>query len=227
MVDLVDLVNGHKLALVQLHIASCMPVQEGFRHADDDITMLVAVVVEDSDCEFQLLRIVVLPVVLELVQVSIELRLEKEVLDDDDALRSEYLILHGLASYCFILGGFESGLESTDDRHQEGKSLPGAVDSPDQEIELLPGRIQRNLQSLLLDLSRPILILHAQCFNDVLVQIEILPFLRALNVSLIRLFLFLALVLFFLLMLLLRLLLDDFLFLCLLLFWWIHCNLNI
>lgn len=53
--DVVDLVDSDELTVVQFQIASLESIYERFRHADDDVSMLVLLLVHSADFELQLL----------------------------------------------------------------------------------------------------------------------------------------------------------------------------
>ena len=98
VVDIVDLVYGHKFALVEFHVASPVPVQERLCHADNDVTVGMAVVVEFTDLELELLDVLALPEIVEVIEVVGELRLQEDVLDYYDSLGPEDLVLNQFAS---------------------------------------------------------------------------------------------------------------------------------
>ena len=91
--DIIDLVNSHKLTVLQVEVTPLVALHKRLGHGYDDISWLVSLLIHPSDCKMQLLGLFIVSELLVLGQDTLEGILKNVGVYNDHALRHEYLVL--------------------------------------------------------------------------------------------------------------------------------------
>lgn len=98
MEDIINLVNGYKLALIKVHVTSSMPIVERLSHTNNDISMFMAIIIELSSFKLEFFYSSTFSIIVKIIKVMVKLSLKEDILDNYDSLRFEYFIGKNLST---------------------------------------------------------------------------------------------------------------------------------
>jgi len=110
--DIIDLVNSHKLTVLQVEVTPLVALHKRLRHGYNDVPWLVSFLIHPSDCKMQLLGLFILSKLLVLGQDTLEGILKHVGVYDNYALWHEYLVLLYFSLELFVFGSGHAFLDA-------------------------------------------------------------------------------------------------------------------